>query len=157
MFCDYEVDQISPGSYRHICRLCGDVQIKPVARYRKHCAKSSAGHSLPRLSTGDKVAPSHAVPSLGQRILNFSKAAIAHALRGAPTCSDQEIARRHTICKTCELYRPDPNRPDVGICAHESCGCGIHRDTSYLSKLAWADQSCPLGKWGEMGAEETNR
>lgn len=154
MFCDYEVDQVSPGSYRHTCRLCGDVRIKPAARYRRHCPQAPAGHSTRKLSTGSDVALKQQVPSLGRRIASFSKAAIGHALRGAPTCSEQEIAKRHSICRTCELYRPDPVRPDVGICAHESCGCGIHRETWYLSKLTWADQSCPLGKWGEMGADE---
>jgi hypothetical protein len=144
MFCDYEVEEISSGGFRHTCRLCGDVQIKPVARYRKSCRKTPSDSD---------VASMQSVPSLGRRIANFTKAAIAHALRGAPTCSDQEIARRHAICRTCELYRPDPGRPDVGICAHPTCGCGIHREAWYLSKLAWADQACPLGKWGEMGAE----
>jgi hypothetical protein len=144
MFCDYEVVPISTGGFRHTCRMCGDVRVKPSARYRRRCPKTPAA---------DDEVLGQGIPPLGRRIANFSKAAIGHALRGAPNCSDEEIARRHAICQACELYRPDRDRPDVGTCTHETCGCGIYREVWYLSKLAWADQSCPLGKWIAAGAK----
>jgi hypothetical protein len=154
MFCDYEVDPIASGGFCHLCRLCGDVRIKPVARYRRQCPMAATAASTPQLPSDDvDVAAKSAIPSLGRRLMNFSKAAIAHALAGAPTCSDEEIASRHAVCQACELYRPDPNRSGMGTCAHATCGCEIHRETWYVSKLAWADQSCPLGKWGELGAK----
>lgn len=29
------------------------------------------------------------------------------------------------------------------------CGCNVNRKKVFLNKLAWADQECPLGKWGK--------
>ena len=80
-----------------------------------------------------------------QRLFNFTKAAIMHLLRAAPTCSDEEITARHSICVTCPLYVKKTER--VGYCSHKSCGCTVTDIRGFISKLAWSDQHCPLWKW----------
>ena len=87
------------------------------------------------------------MPPLFQRLANFSRAAIAHALSGNPTCSQAQIDERLAICRACEKFKPDTDRPDLGVCTHSKCGCKVRREEKYLNKLAWADQECPLGKW----------
>ena len=85
-------------------------------------------------------AHSSVAPSLVRRIGNFTKAAIAHAVRGLPTADEATIDARLEICQTCPLF-------DGLVCRHAKCGCRINREKAFLNKLAWADQSCPLGKW----------
>ena len=29
------------------------------------------------------------------------------------------------------------------------CGCNLSRKKIFMNKLAWADQECPLSKWGK--------
>lgn len=83
--------------------------------------------------------PSSLSPSLAQKAVNFAAAAAKHVAAGAPMASDEEVARRYAICQGCEHY-------DGKACA--KCGCPVNRERAYLSKLSWADQSCPVGKWG---------
>lgn len=77
--------------------------------------------------------------SLTQKAKNFAFATAKHIAAGSPTCSDEEIGRRHDICLGCEFFK-------ANSCS--KCGCPISRDRKFISKLAWADQSCPVGKWG---------
>jgi hypothetical protein len=86
-------------------------------------------------------------PNLARKLYNFSVASIGHFIRGNPTCTQEEIDERLTVCKGCELYRPSMVNEDTGICTHSTCGCNINSDVVYLNKLAWADQECPLKKW----------
>lgn len=69
----------------------------------------------------------------------FAVAAAKHFAAGMPTCSDAEILRRHDICMACEHFRGS---------SCTKCGCPVYRDRRFVSKLAWAEQSCPVGKWG---------
>ena len=78
-------------------------------------------------------------PSLFQKAANFVTAAANHLAAGAPMASDEEVARRFAICQGCEFY-------DGKACS--KCGCPVRREKAFLSKLSWADQSCPVGKWG---------
>lgn len=78
-----------------------------------------------------------------QKAKNFAKATAQHVAAGMPTASDEEILRRHAICTGCEFFVNDS-------CG--KCGCPISRDRKFVSKLAWADQSCPVGKWGPASA-----
>lgn len=91
-------------------------------------------------------------PPLSMRLANFSKAAIAHAVAGNPTCTQEQIDERLAICRGCEMFRKESTREDMGVCAHQSCGCQLSREQKYLNKLAWADQSCPLEKWGAVSS-----
>lgn len=81
-------------------------------------------------------------PSWLQKARNFAVAAAQHVAAGMPTCTDDEIIRRHDICMACEFFQDS---------ACTKCGCPVKRDRQYISKLAWADQSCPVGKWGPVG------
>ena len=78
------------------------------------------------------------VPFL-QKVKNFAAATVQHVAAGMPMASDEEILRRHDICQACEYFKNN---------ACSKCGCPVYRDKKFVSKLAWADQSCPIGKWG---------
>lgn len=79
-------------------------------------------------------------PSFLTKVRNFASAAVSHVAAGMPMCSDEEIIRRHDICLTCEHLQND---------ACNLCGCPVSRVAGYVSKLSWADQECPAGKWGK--------
>jgi hypothetical protein len=79
-------------------------------------------------------------PSFLEKVRNFASAAVSHVAAGMPMCSDEEIIRRHDICLTCEHLQND---------ACNLCGCPVARAAGYVSKLSWADQECPAGKWGK--------
>ncbi len=86
-------------------------------------------------------------PPLLERMGNFAKAAVSHVAAGAPRCTDEQVADRHAICTACEYFA-------ANVCT--KCGCGISRERAYISKLHWADQSCPVGKWGPVEAEKNS-
>ena len=77
-------------------------------------------------------------PSFLAKVKNFASATVQHVVAGMPMASDAEIIRRHDICLTCEHLQND---------ACNLCGCPVSRATGYVSKLSWADQECPAGKW----------
>lgn len=81
-------------------------------------------------------------PGFIQKVRNFSAATVQHVAAGMPMASDEEIIRRHGICLSCEFLKD-------GACT--LCGCPVSRVAGYLSKLSWADQECPVGKWGKAG------
>lgn len=125
MWCDY---QAIDGTLT--CLKCGDIAKRPT---RRQCGKAS--ERPPK------------IPPLHRRLKNFSTALIAHELAGSPTCTQEQVDARHSICIGCEIYLPDKDNPAIGHCCHETCGCPITQLGRYVSKLAWADQACPLGKW----------
>lgn len=77
--------------------------------------------------------------TFAERAKNFAVASAKHIAAGLPMASEEEIARRFAICQACEFYKD-------GAC--QKCGCPVVREKKFISKLAWADQSCPVGKWG---------
>lgn len=79
-------------------------------------------------------------PSFLTKVKNFATAAAQHVAAGMPMASDAEIIRRHDICLGCEHLQND---------ACNLCGCPVSRVAGYVSKLSWADQECPAGKWGK--------
>lgn len=97
------------------------------------------------------------VPPLFTRLTNFSKSAIKHVAAGNPTCTVEEIEERHAICKSCEWYRKKTNKPNEGICGHIACGCNLSAENIFLNKLAWADQECPVHKWGKINRENNEK
>jgi hypothetical protein len=76
--------------------------------------------------------------TLLQKAANFAASAARHIAAGAPMSSDEEVARRFAICQTCEHF-------DGRAC--RQCGCPVVREKKFLSKLSWANESCPVGKW----------
>ena len=112
-----------------VCRICGlrapKIASNPVAVCR------------PRRKP---VADDTGVPLL-ERAANFAASAFRHVAAGAPRCTDEQIAERHAICVGCEHY-------DGKAC--RKCGCPVVRKYQWVSKLSWAGESCPVGKWGPI-------
>lgn len=80
-------------------------------------------------------------PSFATKIKNFAAAAVQHVAAGMPMCTDEEVTARHDICLKCEHLVDN---------ACSQCGCPVARAVNYVSKLSWADQECPVGKWGKI-------
>ena len=36
------------------------------------------------------------------------------------------------------------------------CGCNINTKKTFFNKLAWADQKCPIDKWGPINNSNEN-
>lgn len=79
-------------------------------------------------------------PSFLAKLKNFAVATSQHIASGMPIASEEEIIRRHNICLGCEFFKNNS-------CL--KCGCPLNRDKKFISKLSWADQECPVGKWGK--------
>lgn len=80
-------------------------------------------------------------PGLVQQVSNFAKAAAAHVAAGSPQVTESMQAWRLGICQRCRYYSGE-------ICLDHRCGCPLSQQREWRSKLAWADQQCPQGKWG---------
>lgn len=80
--------------------------------------------------------------SLILKIKNFAKALYFHIGYGLPKCTQEQIDKRYLICLGCEFY---------DACNKEclQCGCNVLPQKKFLNKLAWADQKCPIDKWGK--------
>jgi hypothetical protein len=78
-------------------------------------------------------------PSFLQKAANFAASTAKHIASGAPRCTQEQIDARFAICQRCEHF-------DGRAC--RKCGCPVVRERQFVSKLSWADQSCPVGKWG---------
>lgn len=87
-------------------------------------------------------------PKLINKVANFVAAATQHAIAGNPTVTEEQMKARLVICQGCELFKLNKNAVG-GVCTHETCGCNIQDNLNYLNKIAWADQECPIGKWGK--------
>lgn len=94
-----------------------------------------------RLNSQEPESSIATTPGILGKIKNFAVAAASHVAAGAPMASDEEIIRRHSICLGCEHLKD-------GACS--LCGCPVSRAAGYFSKLSWADQECPAGKWGKV-------
>jgi hypothetical protein len=136
MLCDFETVELK----HHRCRRCG-LEIRTAESPKRIHARCRGSSRKPFAKA------SIVKPSLAMRAFNFTVAAIAHVARGAPSCTQQQIDTRLAICRACPLF-------DGSICRHADCGCRIGQQRKFLNKLAWADQSCPLGKWAAISADE---
>jgi hypothetical protein len=127
------IKQCSGSGY--FCDLCQH-PLPPAGVVR------SCGGLLHRLAEPQPVPDlaRHDAPSFLEKVRNFASAAVSHVAAGMPMASDEEIIRRHDICLTCEHLQND---------ACQLCGCPVSRVAGYVSKLSWADQTCPAGKWGK--------
>lgn len=85
--------------------------------------------------------PSREAAGFIDKVKNFATAAAGHVAAGMPMATDDEIIRRHDICLQCEHLQNN---------ACSLCGCPVARTRGYVSKLSWADQECPAGKWGKQ-------
>lgn len=82
-------------------------------------------------------------PTVVQKAANFAASAARHIAAGMPQASEEEVARRFAICEGCEHF-------DGKAC--RQCGCPVVREKKFLSKLSWANESCPVGKWGPVAS-----
>ena len=80
-------------------------------------------------------------PGLLQKAANFASAAAAHVAAGMPQASQEQIDQRFAICQQCEHF-------DGKAC--RLCGCPVVREQAFVSKLSWANEKCPAGKWGPV-------
>lgn len=74
-----------------------------------------------------------------EKIKNFANAASEHISSGMKLASDKTLLDRYNICEDCEFFKN-------GSCSQ--CGCPVYRHKKFISKLSWAEQRCPVGKWG---------
>jgi hypothetical protein len=81
--------------------------------------------------------------SLTQKLANFASAAARHVAAGMPQATEEQVAERFAICQGCEHY-------DGKAC--RKCGCPIVRQRQFVSKLSWAHEKCPVGKWGPVSS-----
>ena len=93
-------------------------------------------------------------PSAAQKVANFAGAAARHLEAGRPQATDEQVAERFAICQGCELYQA---KSEVeGVCNHRSCGCKLKQvGVTGLNQLRWADQFCPLKKWGAVTVDHS--
>lgn len=77
------------------------------------------------------------------RLKTFIKALTFHIYAGSPKCNRKQILERFEICKSCDKYNSILSQCDV-------CGCNINNKKIFMNKLAWADQECPIQKWGKI-------
>ena len=108
------------------------------------CIVSDDGGDIITVDETHPAYPKQRQLTLAQKAFNFAKATAQHVAAGSPRCTDAQIAERFAICQTCEFLKD-------GAC--EKCGCPVVREQRFISKLAWADQGCPIGKWGAVNAE----
>lgn len=117
--------------------IYADVGMPPF-RSSQDIADAVASERAQIVSSNDVVLPNSSPPSLLTKAANFATSAAKHLAAGMPQCSDEERERRFAICQGCEFY-------DGSACS--KCGCPVARERKWLSKLSWAGESCPVGKW----------
>jgi hypothetical protein len=132
-FNDYR-RQICRGEQPHLSR-------EKVNYYR-------AAWGMPPLPDGDDYQEMEAavslpqappsLPSLVQRVVTFATALTRHVCDGLTKCDDSEIQARLECCQQCPSF--------TGLHCRE-CGCCASGDNTFLNKLAWRSETCPLGKW----------
>lgn len=129
MTCDF----IRMNDYQYKCRTCGTT----IANFE--------GSDYPTLICYAKV-NEYNPEEYGIRITHIDQNdepkidPASQKIEDLKKCSLEEIEQRFQVCNSCEFYKNN-------TC--EKCGCYLVRDQVYMNKLAWKDQSCPIGKWGK--------
>lgn len=77
------------------------------------------------------------------RLKTFIKSLFWHINRGLPKSTQSTINYRYNICIACDQF--DKKNKQCSV-----CGCNINNKKTFLNKLAWADQQCPLNKWPRL-------
>jgi hypothetical protein len=90
-----------------------------------------------------KLRPKRFGPTFAQKARNFAASAAKHLAAGMPQATEEQVAERFAICQGCEHF-------DGKAC--RKCGCPVVRQKKFLSKLSWANESCPVGKWGPVSS-----
>jgi len=127
MLCKIQVKELPDGNFEHTCEnpTCDFVGV--------------LDHASPGL-----VSRCRGIPQ-ARRFFNFTVAAIAHLFNGVPSCTQEQIDVRIALCRECSFYKAVSE--NFGYCTHKDCGCGVTDKKAFISKIAWADQHCPIKKW----------
>lgn len=72
-------------------------------------------------------------PGWVEKAANYAKAKLQHIANGSPSVSLTVLQERLDVCSLCPLRNDE-------FCG--ACGCPVEK------KAGWADQECPVGKWG---------
>ena len=128
IFCEF--DQIDMDNY--VCNKCGMRVYSEDGPPPMVCYAINASSDAPETEL-----------SVIDKIKNFAKATQSHILSGAKLCTDEQIEQRYEVCIKCPYFMDN-------TC--DKCGCPLYRNKKFISKLSWADQACPIGRWGK---EET--
>jgi len=115
--------------------------MKIPKKYKGILKKNKDKSKIHKEEKGENQKP----PSLARRLKNFTVSAIGHAVKGMPTCTQEEIDERMSICQGCRYF-------SNSRCV--KCGCACNNNKKFLNKLAWADQECPVGKWAKIERKE---
>ena len=115
----------------------------PSFRSSQDIADAVASERAQIVSAQDVPSPPRpsSPPSLIKKAANFATSAAAHVAAGMPQATQEQIDQRFSICRACELF-------DGKACT--KCGCPVVREKQFVSKLSWANERCPVGKWGPV-------
>lgn len=120
------------------CKACGQQHLFPPPVDRngqpEPFRNATWGHVCGAAQTA-------AAPTLLQQAANFAASAVKHVAAGMPRCTQEQVDARFAICQGCEHY-------DGKAC--RLCGCPVVREQAFVSKLSWANEKCPAGKWGPV-------
>lgn len=108
-----------------------------------HPAYPRVARPSPEPTIVPSTEPPRELPPLAERLANFAASAAKHVAAGMPRATDEQIAERFAICQGCEFL-------SGGACS--KCGCPVVRESRFISKLSWASESCPVGKWGPVAS-----
>jgi len=117
-----------------------DVGLPPF-RSSQDIADAVASERAQIVSSNDVVLPNSSPPSLLTKAANFATSAARHVAAGMPRATQEQVDARFAVCQGCEHY-------DGRAC--RLCGCPVVREQAYISKLSWANEKCPAGKWGPV-------
>lgn len=90
---------------------------------------------------GALVDPVKATAIDAQKIKNSASELKPEDADESAMCSEDQILHRYSVCGACEFF-------DNNTCS--KCGCLLSRNKIYMSKLAWKNESCPIGLWSKI-------
>lgn len=120
-----------------------DVGLPPF-RSSQDIADAVASERAQIVSSNDVVLPNSSPPSLLTKAANFATSAARHVAAGMPRATQEQVDARFAVCQGCPHF-------DGKAC--RLCGCPVVREQAYISKLSWANEKCPAGKWGPVQVE----
>lgn len=120
-----------------VCKDCGTV-IQLRDKNKKFMCKSKIEELSAQKNSGVKFVRTESVP------YPSGYSSQTNNTNEQKQCSQKQIDNRLEVCRDCDFYQNN-------TCL--KCGCSLSRDRVFMNKLYWADQSCPIGKWGPVEPE----
>lgn len=152
-YCPFETKSIQTDYnnlivYEHKCPVCG--MVKKSIREKELWPCGAEKYTGTFIKSKKKKKKKNKKPNTINRLKNFSKSAFKHVKTGRKKCTQEQIDYRFSICKDCPLFEIKNKKTGFGLCTHKDCGCNINTEKKFFNKLAWADQECPIKKWGPI-------